>query len=230
MQRVSIAIDGPAGSGKSTIAKLISKRFGLSYVDTGAMYRGIGLLAHNAGISHDDEQQLTPLAAAAKFYFEMDTAPGSMLNRVWLNGTEVTEEIRAPHISGMASKVSALSGVRRQLVAMQKLMGAAGGVVMEGRDIGTVVMPAAQVKIFLTASPEVRANRRCRELSLKGIDEPREKVLAEIIERDTRDSTRADSPLKPAADAVHLDTSTLSIEQVVDRIAKITTEKSGIQG
>lgn len=225
---ISIAIDGPAGAGKSTIAKLLARRFALSYVDTGAMYRGVALLGKRAGTTPGDEAALARVAQSAVFRFEMDPAGDSLLNRVFLNGEEVTEAIREPEISSLASPVSALSGVRRALVAAQKQMGAAGGVVMEGRDIATVVLPHAEVKIFLTASPEERARRRLLELEEKGKQAEYETVLAEMRERDHRDSTREDSPLKPAPDSVTVDTDGISIEQVVDRISEVVVERTGV--
>ncbi|MFA6450831.1 MAG: (d)CMP kinase [bacterium] len=223
----SIAIDGPAGAGKSTIAMLLARRFGLSYVDTGAMYRGVALLCRRNSIDPANEEALASIAERAGFHFEMDPSPDKLLNRVSLNGEDVTDAVREPEISSLASSVSALSGVRRALVAKQKLMGAQGGVVMEGRDICNVVLPLAEVKIFLTASAEVRAGRRHLEFTEKGKSSDYERTLAEIRERDHRDSTRADSPLHPAADAVIVDTDPLSIEQVVDSIAEIAREKTG---
>jgi CMP/dCMP kinase len=224
-RRFSIAIDGPAGSGKSTIAMLLARRFGLSYVDTGAMYRGVSLLGRRAGLDPADEPALARIAEEAAFHFDMDPREDRLLNRVSINGNDITDAIREPEISQLASLVSTLSGVRRALVAKQKQMGAEGGVVMEGRDICNVVLPGAEVKIFLTASPEERARRRHLELIGKGIQSDFDRVLADIRERDNRDTTRADSPLKPAPDAAIVDTDPLSIEQVVDRIAEIAEEK-----
>jgi len=226
--KFSIAIDGPAGAGKSTIAMLLARRFGLSYIDTGAMYRGVALMGRRAGIDPRDEQNLARIAESAEFRFEMDPAPDILLNRVFMNGEEITEPIREPEISQLASTVSTLSGVRRALVAKQKQMGAAGGAVMEGRDICNVVLPGAEVKIFLTASPEERARRRHAELLEKGKASDYERVLADIRERDHRDSTRADSPLAPAPDAAFVDTDPLSIEQVVDSISRIAADKNCI--
>ncbi|HOX27787.1 MAG TPA: (d)CMP kinase [bacterium] len=225
---ISIAIDGPAGAGKSTIAMLVARRFGLSYVDTGAMYRGVALLAVRASAALDDEAALAALARDANFSFAMD-AGGELRNRAYLNEEEVTGDIRVPEISKLASPVSAFSAVRRELVAKQKLMGEAGGVVMEGRDIGTVVLPKAEVKIFLTASPEERARRRFLELKQKGISAQLETVLSDIVERDRRDTTRADSPLRPADDSATVDTDGLGIGQVVDRICEVVFEKTGVR-
>lgn len=226
-RRFSIAIDGPAGSGKSTIAKLLARRFKLSYVDTGAMYRGVALLGRRAGLDPADETAHARIAGQAEFQFKMDPAGADLRNKVFLNGEDITDAIREPAVSNLSSAVSALSGVRRALVAGQKQMGEAGGVVMEGRDICNVVLPRAEVKIFLTASPEVRARRRHIELLEKGASPDYEKVLADIIERDHRDSTRADSPLRRAPDAEKVDTDPLTIEQVVDAISVVVEKKTG---
>ena len=226
-RKFSIGIDGPAGAGKSTIAMLLARRFGLSYVDTGAMYRGVALLAKRSGADPADEPALSRIAENSEFRFIMDPDPEKLLNRVFLGGGDVTDAVREPEISQLASSVSALSGVRRALVAKQQHIGAAGGIVMEGRDICTVVLPGAEVKIFLTASPRERARRRHAELLEKGIESDYARVLAEIRERDHRDSTRADSPLKPAPDSVTVDTDNITIGQVVNRIVQITLEKTG---
>lgn len=220
-KKISVGIDGPAGSGKSTVSKLVARRFDLSYVDTGAMYRCIGLLSRRLGISPEDEKALEKLSAESKFEFHMAHDSESLINRVWLNGEEVTGEIREPEVSSLASKVSALSGVRRELVAKQQQMGRDGGVIMEGRDICTVVMPEAEVKIFLVADPKERASRRMLELQAAGKNPVYQEVLDDIIERDHRDSNRADSPLKPASDSATLDTTALTIEQVVEEISRI---------
>lgn len=225
-KNICVAIDGPAGAGKSTVAKLIALRFGLQYVDTGAMYRGVALRALRMGAEIDNPQHVEPIANRASFRFHAEIpSPGELLNRVFVDGEDVTDDIRAPDVSNAASVVSTLSGVRRALVALQQRMGADGGVVMEGRDIGTVVMPRAEVKIFLTASAEERARRRCLELELKGAPQPYQQVLDEINERDHRDTTRADSPLRPAEDAVTVDTDGKSIEQVTDEIGSIINRR-----
>lgn len=226
IKKISVGIDGPAGSGKSTVSKLVAKRFGLSYVDTGAMYRCVGLISRQNGISPEDEPALEKIAKAALFEFKMDPDSSDLLNRVFLNGNEVTTDIREPEVSSLASKVSALSGVRRELVSRQQQMGRDGGVIMEGRDICNVVMPGAEVKIFLIADPAERASRRMLELEAAGKNPVYEEVLADIQERDHRDSTRKDSPLKPAPDSVQLDTTSLSIQQVVDRISDIITQRT----
>ena len=225
MSNACIAIDGPAGAGKSTVSRLTALRLGLQYVDTGAMYRGVAVTALRNGVAPDDEQQLTRIAEDITFAFRTEEKAHDLINRVFVDGEEVTDAIRTPEAGNMASAAAVVSGVRRALVSQQKRMGETGGVVMEGRDIGTVVLPAADLKIFLTASPEERAKRRCLELEEKGAPQPYEQVLAEIKERDHRDSTRADSPLKPAPDSVTVDTDGLSIYQVVDRITDLARER-----
>ncbi|MFH1539316.1 MAG: (d)CMP kinase [bacterium] len=224
-RKFSIAIDGPAGAGKSTVAKLLALRYGLQYVDTGAMYRGVALLALRGGIGLNHEERLAGLARDAVFEFRAEKNGDGMLNRVFLNGEEVTQGIRTEAVSRYASPVSAVSGVRRELVAKQQRMGARGGVVMEGRDIGTVVLPDAEVKIFLTASEEERARRRHLELLEKGDEQPLEEIRRAIHERDERDSTRADSPLVAAEDAIGVPTDGVTIEQVVDAISEIAEKK-----
>ena len=216
-----VAINGPAGAGKSTIARRVAERVGATYIDTGAMYRGVAWWARQSSIPWDDEARLAELASRAGFRFE----PGS--RRMWLNGREVTAEIRDHEISEGASKVSAVSGVRRALVALQQGMGSAGSVVMEGRDIGTVVFPDADVKIFLDAAPEERARRRCRDLEAAGTPCEFEQVLKDIVRRDERDSTRSDSPLVKAADAILLDSTSLTIEEVEERILGIIEGRRG---
>lgn len=224
-RKFSIAIDGPAGAGKSTVAKLLSLRYGLEYVDTGAMYRGVALLALRGGVGLEEEEKLAELARGAEFKFRAEGSGEEMLNRVFLNGGEVTGEVRAEEVSRYASPVSAVSGVRRELVAKQQQMGARGGVVMEGRDIGTVVLPDAEVKIFLTATEEERARRRHLELVDKGAAPSLEEIQRAVHERDVRDSTRADSPLAAADDAVEVLTDDRTIEQVVDAICEIAEKK-----
>ncbi len=213
--RVIVAIDGPAGAGKSTIARRVAARIGAVYIDTGAMYRAVALLALRSNTDLADAPRLEALARAADIRFE----PGSA--RVQLDGEDVSEAIRRPEVSPAASKVSAIPGVRRVLVEMQRRMGASGSVVMEGRDIGTVVFPNADVKVFLDADPDVRARRRVRELQEKGQAPPAEAVAQEIRERDRRDSTRADSPLTRAADAVSLDTTHLTLDQTEQAILQL---------
>jgi len=221
---IVVAIDGPAGAGKSTIARRIAAALGAVYIDTGAMYRAVALLALRAGVPLDDAAALEPLALAADIRFE----PGS--TRVFLNGEDVTAAIREPGVSPAASKVSAIPVVRRVLVAMQRRMAAGESVVMEGRDIGTVVFPEARVKIFLDADAAVRAARRVRELEAKGQSPSAAEVEREIHERDLRDSTRADSPLVCAPDAVRVDTTGLSLEEVQRVILEIIRKRLAAAG
>jgi CMP/dCMP kinase len=198
-----VAIDGPAGSGKSAVARGLAARLGFRYLDSGAMYRSVGLLAYRS-------PSREPAALAREAQIELAG------NRVLLDGRDVTRVIRAPEISEAASRVAADSEVRKELRAKQQALLADGSWVAEGRDIGTVVAPGAELKVFLTASARERASRRAREL---GADP--ELVLAEQVIRDERDSTRADSPLEPAPGAIRLDTTNLSLEAVVGRIAEL---------
>ena len=217
---VIVAIDGPAGAGKSTVARLVAERLGFVYIDTGAMYRAVALWAMRRQIGLDDMHRLEQLAAQADIRFE----PGQ--RTVLLNGEDVTEAIRAPGVSEAASRVSAVPGVRRALVAQQRKIGAEAPVVMEGRDIGTVVFPEAQMKVFLDARPEVRAERRSKELQEKGERVVVEDLAREIRERDHRDASRADSPLMQAPDAVYLDTTLLSIDEVVAEVLKLVRNRT----
>lgn len=212
-KRVVVAIDGPAGAGKSTIARRIAARMGFLYIDTGAMYRAVALWAQRNGTSLDDHLNLEQLAKAA--VIELRSNPLGVV----LNGEDITELIRNPEISQAASKASAIPGVRRALVQKQRAMGAQTSIVMEGRDIGTVVFPDAEVKIFLDAKPEVRAQRRLDEMRTKGqTGLTLEAMLADINERDTRDRSRAEAPLMQAPDAEYVDSSGISIEDVEERI------------
>ncbi len=220
-RQVVVAIDGPAGAGKSTIARRVAEALGFVYIDTGAMYRAVALKALRGGIDTGDAARLEQLAREASIEFE----PGS--SRVLLDGEDVSAAIRAPEISPAASEVSVFPGVRRALVEMQRRMGASQSVVMEGRDIGSVVFPNAGVKVFLDADPAVRAARRVREMEEKGQKLDPAQVEREIRERDQRDSTRADSPLVRAKDALSLDTTSMSIEQVERAILKIIQERVG---
>ncbi|MDO4582013.1 MAG: (d)CMP kinase [Bacillota bacterium] len=219
-----IAIDGPAGAGKSTVARQVARRLDWLYIDTGAMYRAIGLLALRAGVALDDEDGLTELARRTRIELE-DGAEGY---RVYADGEDISAAIRTAEIGAAASPVSAVAGVREALVAQQQAMAAARAVVMDGRDIGTVVLPDAPCKVFLTATAEERAARRTRELQARGIDADYQRIVAEINERDYRDSHRRHSPLMQAKDALLLDSTELNIEQVVAAIIDYAGQKMGV--
>jgi CMP/dCMP kinase len=214
-RRVVVAIDGPAGAGKSTIAKRLAGRLGFTYIDTGAMYRAVALWALRQKIDASDMHRLEQLALAA----EIELSPG----RISLNGEDITEAIRTPDVSSGASKVAVIPGVRRAMVAKQRAIGERSSVVMEGRDIGTVVFPDADVKIYLDAKPPERVRRRLAEEQAKTPGEAvSEKAVAEQMqERDRRDSTRADAPLSQAPDAIYVDSTPLNIEEVEEAILKI---------
>jgi len=212
-RRVVVAIDGPAGAGKSTIAQRVADRLGFIYIDSGAMYRAIALWALRQNVDPSDMHRVEQLALAA----EIELLPG----RIRLNREDVTDAIRAPEVSTAASKVAVVPGVRRAMVAKQRAVGERASIVMEGRDIGTVVFPDADVKIFLDAQPKERVRRRLLEVRAKG-DQITESALTEQMqERDRRDSSRADSPLSQAPDAVYLDSTNLNIEEVENEILKI---------
>ncbi len=218
---IKIAIDGTSGSGKSTTAKLVARKLGLIPVDTGAMYRAITLKVIREGIPVEDERSVVELARRT----EIDQAVVDGSIRTYLDGEDVSEAIRTPEVSRLVSIVSAYPGVRKRLVELQRKIAERGGVVLEGRDIGTVVLPDADFKFFMVASLEERTRRRLKELHDKGIDVSFEEVLNELKTRDTIDSTREDSPLKKAPDAILIDTSNLTIEQQVDLIIKEIARK-----
>ncbi|HEX8179509.1 MAG TPA: (d)CMP kinase [Pyrinomonadaceae bacterium] len=206
-----IAIDGPSGAGKSTLGKLLARQLGLLYIDTGAMYRAVALAVIEAGVSATDEAAVAAVAEGAQI--ELVGDPDHL--RVVLDGRDVTTEIRTEQVTRLSSVVSTIPAVRRDLVRRQRAMGARGGVVLDGRDIGTVVFPAADVKFFLTAVPEARAGRRFAEDKRKEPDLTFDETLADINTRDLRDSTRADSPLAIAPDAFVIDTTDLSVDEVL---------------
>jgi cytidylate kinase len=234
-----VAIDGPAGAGKSTVARALAQRFGLLNLESGAMYRAFALKALATGVVTSDATALDTLAHRTQVRLE----PGPDGNRVLLDGADVTGRLRTPQITAAASEVSVHPPIRRWLVGLQQALGAQGNVVMEGRDIGTVVFPHAPVKIFLDASPEKRGERRYEQTRGEGPGEgPNEQtggtavatqlpttvlpatVLKEIRERDRRDRTRADSPLRPAPDATIIDSTDLTLEQVIERSAALVDE------
>jgi CMP/dCMP kinase len=218
---ILIAIDGPAGAGKSATAREVAVRLGLPYLDTGAMYRAVGLLACRKGLGPElDEGGLSAVIELAR-HVEVSFSGDPRAQRVVVGGEDVSEALRARDVSQMASVVSAIPEVRREMVRRQRESAARTGGVVEGRDIGTVVFPDATLKIFLTATPEVRAKRRFDELTRRGVCVRWEDVLAEQSERDRRDSTREASPLKPAEGAVIVDTSALSLAEVVAAVVAL---------
>lgn len=219
-----IAIDGPAGSGKSTVAKRVAEQLGFMYIDTGAMYRSIAWKALQEVESPDQitGELLTEIASKTILHVERDFEGK---NHFYVDGQEVTEDIRSPLVSRTVSKVAANKEVREALVAQQRKLGAIFQVVMDGRDIGTQVFPHAEVKVFLNASVDERARRRWKEFSEKGENISLEELKSEIEERDRMDREREHSPLMPAKDAIHIDTTSMSIEEVIQKIISIYEEK-----
>lgn len=222
-RKIIIAIDGPAGAGKSTIARHLARHFGLLNLETGAMYRAFALKALRAKASLDDSGALETLAENTQIRLE----PRGDQNRVLLDGEDVTRLIRTPQVTDAASRVSVFPAIRAWMVRLQQQLGAQGGVVMEGRDIGTVVFPRADVKIFLDAAPEVRGQRRFEQLeqSGKAPEVQPEEVIRELHARDERDRNRADSPLKPASDAIILNSTSMSLEQAVTAAEAIVDDR-----
>lgn len=219
-KRIVVAIDGPAGAGKSTIARRVADRLGFLYIDTGAMYRAVGLWALRLGIDLSDMHRLEQLAKEARIELE----PGN--SRVLLNGEDITEAIRTEATSDAASKASVIPGVRRAMVEKQREMSRRASVVMEGRDIGSVVFPNAEVKIFLDADQEVRSERRLREIQQKGTAAELDQIARQMTERDERDRTRAEAPLLQAPDAVYLDTTALSVEEVEEAVLRLIRKRT----
>jgi cytidylate kinase len=223
MNRIVVAIDGPGGAGKSTVSRTLAHELGYQYVDTGAMYRVIGVLASEQGIAVDDHETLAALCD--RTVIEFHDVDGR--TRVSAAGRDFTDVIRTAQAAQDASRFSTVPAVRQRMVAQQRQLGARGGVVMEGRDIGTVVFPDAPVKVFLDASPRERARRRAEDLYGAGAGEERIAAIErEIAERDARDRGRAHSPLRPAADAVILDTTEKPIDEVVDILRALVSAKS----
>ena len=218
----SIAIDGPGGAGKSTLAKAVAKKLNILHVDTGAIYRTIGYAAFSRGLDAKDESQIAPLLKEIQIDMAFDENSGQ---KMLLDGKDVSTEIRLPEISMYASNVSALPCVRAYLLEMQRDIARKRSVIMDGRDIGTVVLPDARVKIFLTAAPEIRAKRRYDELCAKGVQTTFEEVLADLNKRDYDDSHRETAPLKQAEDAVLADTSGLDFDQSCQLVCDIIREK-----
>lgn len=218
---MKIAIDGPGGAGKSSVAKALAAGLGLVYVDTGALYRSVGLFMRRAGVDTSSADKVAPLLANVKLSLRW-TEDGQ---RVFLGDEDVSEAIRTPEASMDASAVSAIPAVREFLLGIQRDMANAGNVIMDGRDIGTVIMPDADLKIFLTASPEARAKRRFAELRGKGQDCTLEEVLADIVKRDANDTGRDIAPAVPAEDAVIFDNSDMGLQETVDKIAEMAREK-----
>ncbi len=219
---IAIAIDGPSGAGKSTIARAAAKKFGFIYVDTGAIYRTVGLAANRADIDRKDEKAVS--AILPDMHIEMKYSEDGV-QRMFLNGEDVSENIRLPDISLAASDVSALPAVRAFLMDMQRSMAEKHDVIMDGRDIGTVVLPDAELKIFLTASIEDRAYRRYQELIAKGVRTCYESVISDMENRDMQDSGRATAPLKAADDAVIIDTSGNTLEKSIDIICGLVAQR-----
>lgn len=222
MKKIVVAIDGPAGAGKSTIAKLAAEKLGYAYIDTGAMYRSVAWKFLQTGKAFDEDF----ISGLSKTML-IDFKPEAKINRVFVDGTEVTDAIRTPEVTAIVSRVAAIGAVREAMVDQQRRMGEAGGVLMDGRDIGTVVFPNAQLKIFLTASVEERARRRYAEMVAKGGQQvDLQQLQADIAERDKQDSERAISPLRQAEDALLLDTSDMGISEVTEKILQLVQERA----
>ena len=217
-----IAIDGPAGSGKSTVAKLLAKKLGYTYIDTGAMYRAVALKIKNLGIDPEDLNKVLKIMEETS----IDLEPDENGVKVFLDGKDVSKDIRTEEIGKIASKIARYPQVRKILVQMQRELGKkARDVVIEGRDTGTVIFPDADIKFFFTASPEIRAERRYKELKEKGLDVSYDEILKEVKERDYLDTTRKDSPLKPAKDAIIIDTSDKNLDEVLQEVLDIVKSK-----
>ena len=221
---ISIAIDGPSGAGKSTISRKAAEKFGFIYVDTGAIYRTMGLATKIRGVSLDDTAAVIELLPTLEIELKYNDAGEQ---HMYLDGNDVSRDIRLPEVSMLASKVSAIPAVREFLIDMQRGMAEKYDVIMDGRDIGTVILPNADLKIFLTADVRDRARRRYEELRAKGMEKPFDEVLAEMEKRDEQDTQRAAAPLKAADDAVLLDTSGNTLEESIDEVCRLISEKTG---
>ena len=221
MNRVAVAIDGPSGAGKSTISRVIAERMGFTYVDTGAIYRTVGLYMKESGVAISD----TARVAEKLGEVGIEIYHGEGGQQMLLNGRDVSADIRVHAISEWASAVSAIPAVRAYLLEMQRAFAKTHSVIMDGRDIGTVVLPDAQIKIFLTASPEDRANRRYLELIERGEKVTPEGVLADVLSRDARDSSREVAPLRPAEDAIVVDTTGNTLDESIEQICAIVKER-----
>ena len=224
--RPIVAIDGPAGAGKSTASRRLAGRIGFVLVDTGAIYRGIALTAKERGISWDDGPALRALAERTQLSFAVGSSGEPRLR---IDGVDRAAEIRSPEISAGASAISRHPEVREALLGLQRALGAEGGVVLEGRDIGTVVFPDAEVKIFLTASPEVRGRRRFEELRAQGVEADLDATIEAVRARDRADETRAVAPLRPAPDAEWLDSSAMPMDDVVEKMVAIVARKTSVE-
>lgn len=224
MKKFALAIDGPSGAGKSSIAKALAKSLGIIYVDTGAIYRTVGLYVFRQGIDSKDREKIIPLLN----HINIRLAYADNAQHIYLNEEDVSDKIRTETISKYASDVSAIPEVRAFLLSLQRDMAKGNSVVMDGRDIGTVVLPNAEIKVFLTASAEVRAERRYKELITKGENVTFDSVLAAINQRDKNDSSRATAPLKAADDAIILDNSYLTAEDTLQKFSEIIESRIGI--
>jgi cytidylate kinase len=223
--KLQIAIDGPSGSGKSTLAKALAKKLGMLYVDTGALYRTVGLHVYRLGIAQNESERIVESLASAK----VDLGYTEAGQRVYLNGEDVSESIRMPEIAMYASAVSAIPAVRAFLLELQQSLGRTHHVIMDGRDIGTVILPNAQLKLFLIADERVRAERRAKELQEKGVSITAEEILEQQKQRDKQDSSRAVAPLKPADDAVQFDNSQKTVEASVEEVIELLKARGGLE-
>lgn len=217
----TIAIDGPSGAGKSTVAKALAKRLGYAYIDTGAMYRSVALRVKERSISPEDESAVSQVASS----LHLTLAPEGEKIHVFCDGKDVTEAIRTPEISRLASHISKQKAVREALVRMQREMGKEGGVILEGRDIGTVVFPDAEAKFYLDAEGDVRARRRYKEMVEKGAKVDFKRTREELVQRDHNDMHRNHSPLKKAKDAIYIDSTHRSVEEIVEEMIRIAKSK-----